>query len=84
MGHCLDSIKGLKNQVILTPNHYEFDRLYKQVFLNNDDACNNIERVKNLAKELDICIIRKGVEDIISDGNIGLFYCILKLKIVLI
>uniref|UniRef100_A0A0N5A1U1 ATP-dependent (S)-NAD(P)H-hydrate dehydratase n=1 Tax=Parastrongyloides trichosuri TaxID=131310 RepID=A0A0N5A1U1_PARTI len=59
-------------KVILTPNAFEFERLYNTIFqdsiLANENDLKNA--VKKLAKELGVIVMRKGVIDIISDGNL--------------
>lgn len=70
------NLRGLKDQIILTPNHNEFKRLYNQIFPKNDNDFSEesiVEKVKCLSQKLELCIIKKGAVDVITDGNIG--YC---------
>uniref|UniRef100_A0A0N5C878 ATP-dependent (S)-NAD(P)H-hydrate dehydratase n=1 Tax=Strongyloides papillosus TaxID=174720 RepID=A0A0N5C878_STREA len=66
-----DIIKN-HSKVILTPNAFEFERLYNTVFPDNRlvDEGDLKNAVKKLAKELGVIVMRKGVIDIISDGNV--------------
>ncbi|RWS31144.1 ATP-dependent (S)-NAD(P)H-hydrate dehydratase-like protein [Leptotrombidium deliense] len=67
---CPDIVRGYQ-KAILTPNAAEFDRLYATVY-NSDHQQDPLEAVNSLCKTLGgITIIRKGREDIISDGNIS-------------
>ncbi|KAH7730548.1 YjeF [Aphelenchoides avenae] len=63
---CIDSVKGCKN-VLLTPNHREFQRLYKSVFPEREG--DEADDVKALASKLGVNIIRKGEDDVITDGD---------------
>ena len=67
---CPEIVRGY-TRAILTPNIVEFDRLYSSVFRtenkNNEDPKSIVEE---LAKTLgNITIIRKGPEDIVSNGK---------------
>uniref|UniRef100_A0A0K0FXW3 ATP-dependent (S)-NAD(P)H-hydrate dehydratase n=1 Tax=Strongyloides venezuelensis TaxID=75913 RepID=A0A0K0FXW3_STRVS len=66
-----DIIKN-HSKVILTPNAVEFEKLYNTVFPDNRlvDEGDLKNAVKKLAKELGVIVMRKGVIDIISDGNV--------------
>ncbi|EPX72079.1 uncharacterized protein SOCG_04011 [Schizosaccharomyces octosporus yFS286] len=57
-------VSGYHN-VVLTPNVVEFKRLCDKVGVQSEgpDAC------QNLAKKLNLLIVQKGKEDIISDGG---------------
>lgn len=67
-------IKGYR-KAILTPNKNEYDRLYKAIF--NEDAPTreigskrDVESLQKLCSALgNVTIIRKGEEDIVSDGK---------------
>ncbi|XP_054153391.1 ATP-dependent (S)-NAD(P)H-hydrate dehydratase-like [Oppia nitens] len=67
---CPEIVRGY-TKAILTPNVAEFDRLYASVYRcesNKNDNPN--EALIHLAKTLgNITIVRKGYEDVISDGN---------------
>nr|CAD2204337.1 unnamed protein product [Meloidogyne enterolobii] len=64
------SLGDCRNNLLITPNHREFERLYSKVFPEKQiDEKNIREHVKELAAILGIVIIRKGEKDIISDGN---------------
>ena len=52
-------------RLIFTPNVREYSRMCK-IVLNVEDA-----PIATLAKELDAVVIKKGEEDIISDGHEG-------------
>ncbi|CEF68612.1 ATP-dependent (S)-NAD(P)H-hydrate dehydratase [Strongyloides ratti] len=66
-----DIIKN-HSKVILTPNAFEFEKLYNTIFPENQlvDESDLKNAVKKLAKELGVIVMRKGVIDIISDGNL--------------
>ncbi|KAM7542099.1 hypothetical protein Aperf_G00000009153 [Anoplocephala perfoliata] len=67
VGEDLETVRNYK-LTILTPNVNEFKFLYKTVF-QNEPSDDPHETVK-LARELGgVTIIRKGPQDIISDGN---------------
>lgn len=70
LNDCLEAIQNCKN-AILTPNHNEFERLYKKVFEEEDDQTEDKDqqKVKKLANKLGVCILRKGDTDVISDGE---------------
>lgn len=64
------SLGDCRNNLLITPNHREFERLYSKVFPEKQiDEKNIKENVKELAAILGITIVRKGEKDIISDGN---------------
>ncbi|CAD5224105.1 unnamed protein product [Bursaphelenchus okinawaensis] len=67
MGDCIQELKACPN-VILTPNHREFDRLYETVFSDRKSE-GSAENVKELAKELGVIVFRKGEEDFITNGD---------------
>uniref|UniRef100_A0A1I7RRM6 ATP-dependent (S)-NAD(P)H-hydrate dehydratase n=1 Tax=Bursaphelenchus xylophilus TaxID=6326 RepID=A0A1I7RRM6_BURXY len=68
LADCIDEVKACPN-VILTPNHREFDRLYEIVFGGQKPQGDITKQVQKLAKELRVIIFRKGEEDIITDGE---------------
>ena len=76
-GECVEELRSCKGQVILTPNHREFERLYSKIFSANKKIeeeknlmeDNNSEQVKQLAENLKLCIVKKQSVDIISDGK---------------
>ncbi|KAE9553452.1 hypothetical protein FO519_003324 [Halicephalobus sp. NKZ332] len=64
----LSLLSGCSN-VVLTPNHREFDRLWNAVFPTEPQREEVSENVKKIAEKLGVCVVRKGSADIISDGN---------------
>ncbi|KAF7639632.1 ATP-dependent (S)-NAD(P)H-hydrate dehydratase [Meloidogyne graminicola] len=64
------SLNDCRNNLLITPNHREFERLYSKVFPEKQiNEKNIIEHVKELAAFLGITIVRKGEKDIISNGT---------------
>lgn len=68
----INSLRGCRN-VILTPNHREFEHLWEAAFPSTKIGENIKECVQKVAKELGIVVLRKGGSDIISDGDRGNF-----------
>eukprot|EP00298_Acanthocystis_sp_HF-20_P010182 c18724_g2_i1.p1 GENE.c18724_g2_i1~~c18724_g2_i1.p1 ORF type:complete len:358 (+),score=119.47 c18724_g2_i1:3-1076(+) len=70
-----DIVQGYKN-AILTPNKIEYERLKEKVLGNNNNNVNNEkEELKQLCISLgNITIVKKGKEDLISNG-INTFVC---------
>ncbi|KAL3077233.1 hypothetical protein niasHS_013222 [Heterodera schachtii] len=72
---CLELFKGCTDKVIITPNHREFVRLYTQMFPNQqkgedtDELKIQCEMADQLAKHLEVTVMRKGEIDIISNGS---------------
>ena len=58
------------DRVILTPNEMEFARLYEKVCGSKLDSVTlKADQTRKLASLLNVTILRKGEEDIISDGK---------------
>uniref|UniRef100_A0AC34FFR4 ATP-dependent (S)-NAD(P)H-hydrate dehydratase n=1 Tax=Panagrolaimus sp. ES5 TaxID=591445 RepID=A0AC34FFR4_9BILA len=64
----ISALRGCHN-VILTPNHREFEHLWEAAFPSTKLGENIKECVQKVAKELGIVVMRKGKSDIISDGD---------------
>ncbi|KAJ3432040.1 atp-dependent (s)-nad(p)h-hydrate dehydratase family member [Anaeramoeba flamelloides] len=68
----LECIQGYRN-VILTPNHPEFIRLYQSAFACDPNMENLEQTVKELSNKLgNVTILKKGSIDFISNGVISL------------
>uniref|UniRef100_A0A7E4VSE1 ATP-dependent (S)-NAD(P)H-hydrate dehydratase n=1 Tax=Panagrellus redivivus TaxID=6233 RepID=A0A7E4VSE1_PANRE len=62
-------IKNCPN-IVLTPNHREFDYLWKTVFPNDKPSESDaVGDVRKVAKELGVVVMKKGGADVISDGE---------------
>lgn len=71
-----DIISGYKN-CVLTPNPVEFSRLVKAVFKSEDQISSDSKEMLNtLCKKMgNVTIIRKGEQDLISNGNDVVLSC---------
>lgn len=66
----IDALAGCTNNIVITPNHREFARLYSHVFPKEPLQDVNMDKhTQKLAKRLGVCIVRKGAIDYISDGQ---------------
>lgn len=71
---CLKELaEGCSGNVVITPNHREFSRLFSCVFpeerVDEMQSSEAEEQTKKLAHRLGITLVRKGERDLISNGE---------------